>query len=494
MWRVVLEPQVDGAPGHRRLAPDRVAVDVERVRLVLDVLEAGEEGGVEQGGGHLRDAAAEVLLEDAVGDDEALGEAVLAGPLPHRVVHREGLARCQHGAVDDLGGAPDVDVAVLRVGVVGGERRDLLADVELAGVLGGEVGLLDAGLDLDGALALAAYDDLEQRVADVLGVVGQPGLARHHLRLAVDQRHGGVDRGAVAGGRGVDEAGELLGLHGRLEGAVDGLEPHHGCVLLRVEGHGRVAEVERDRRRHGGVGELLDGAVDVGGVDVGLDLGELELGGRALLAAGLVDVRRHDGLARGVEVELAPGLGLGRLDPVGRQLHLAVDGGLVDLLGEPREGLVERGLVDVDDGVELLAAGVEVPEPVGGPGAAPAGRGDRGGVVDRQAELGRVDLAGAGAGHGEAQRLGEALVEAGGQGALGAGGAAPADVDAGDGGAARHLVAGHGTGHGVAAGGQQHEDAEHQHHGLGAAGLAVVGGSLRVSAHASHSKSHYLQR
>ena len=57
--------------------PDRVAVDVERVRLVLDVLEAGEEGGVEGRRGRLRDAAAVVLLEDAVLDDEALHEAVL---------------------------------------------------------------------------------------------------------------------------------------------------------------------------------------------------------------------------------------------------------------------------------------------------------------------------------------------------------------------------------------------------------------------------------
>src|SRR5690606_34939869 len=57
---VVAEPQVDRSPGDGGLAPDRVAVDVERVRLVLDVLEPGEERGVEGGGGDLRDTAAVV--------------------------------------------------------------------------------------------------------------------------------------------------------------------------------------------------------------------------------------------------------------------------------------------------------------------------------------------------------------------------------------------------------------------------------------------------
>ena len=59
--RVVLEAEVERAPDHGRLAADRVAVDVERVRLVLHVLETGEEHRVEQRGRHLRDAAAEVL-------------------------------------------------------------------------------------------------------------------------------------------------------------------------------------------------------------------------------------------------------------------------------------------------------------------------------------------------------------------------------------------------------------------------------------------------
>src|SRR5204863_1607070 len=82
--RVVGEPQVDARPGHRRLATDGVAVDVEGVWLVLDVLQPGEEGGVEGGGRRLRDAPAVVLLEDAVLDDEALDEAVLGGALADR--------------------------------------------------------------------------------------------------------------------------------------------------------------------------------------------------------------------------------------------------------------------------------------------------------------------------------------------------------------------------------------------------------------------------
>lgn len=59
-------------------------VTFHRVRIVLDVLEAGEEHRVEGRGGDLGDTAAEVLLEDAVGDDLPLGEAVALGPLPTR--------------------------------------------------------------------------------------------------------------------------------------------------------------------------------------------------------------------------------------------------------------------------------------------------------------------------------------------------------------------------------------------------------------------------
>src|SRR6187549_1398231 len=108
---VVLEAQIHRSPGDGGLAADRVAVDVEGVRLVLDVLQAREEHRVEGRRRHLGDAATEVLLEDAVADDEALGEPVLAGALTDGVVERERLARLEDRAVDDVGGPADVGVA-----------------------------------------------------------------------------------------------------------------------------------------------------------------------------------------------------------------------------------------------------------------------------------------------------------------------------------------------------------------------------------------------
>ena len=109
---VVLELQVQARPGHRRLPARRVAVDVQRVRLVLDVLQPGEEHRVERGRRALRDPAAQLLLELAALDDVALGEAVGRGPLPHDAVQREGLPRLQHRVVDQLRRPADVDVAV----------------------------------------------------------------------------------------------------------------------------------------------------------------------------------------------------------------------------------------------------------------------------------------------------------------------------------------------------------------------------------------------
>ena len=108
---------------------------------MLDVLEPGEEHRVERGRRDLGDAAAEVLLEDAVGDDVALGEAVVLGPLADGVVEAEGLARPQQGAVDQLGGAGQVDVAVLGVREVRGEGAHPLGHLERLGVRGGEGGL-----------------------------------------------------------------------------------------------------------------------------------------------------------------------------------------------------------------------------------------------------------------------------------------------------------------------------------------------------------------
>src|SRR3546814_13086121 len=90
-YTTLFRSEVQRSPHHGGLAADRVAVDVERVRPVLDVLVAGEEHRIEHRRGHLGDTTAVVLLQDPVGDDVALDEPVRGSPLPDDVVEREGL-------------------------------------------------------------------------------------------------------------------------------------------------------------------------------------------------------------------------------------------------------------------------------------------------------------------------------------------------------------------------------------------------------------------
>ncbi len=217
-----------------------------------------------------------------------------------------------------------------------------------------------------------------------------------------------------------------------------------------------------------------------------------ELGAAVGLAAGHCEVRRHEGLAGGVEVELAAGLGLGGLDAGGGELDLTVDGGLADVLGDLRRARPRgrsRRRRRRGRGPRRRCSS---PRAVGGPrsGARRPRRPRRRGRPTGRPRPGRargcrrrapVTLTCSGSARRSSRPA--ARVRSARAGLL------PAHVDAGDGGAARHLVAGEGTGRGVAAGGQQHEDTEDQHHGLGAAGLAVVGGSLGVSAHRASLKT-----
>src|SRR5690606_32883483 len=80
---VVAELQVDGAVEDGGLAGGRIARDVVAVLGVARVLEAGEVGGVVEGGGELADAAADrgagpAMVDDA-GLDVAFGGAARAG-------------------------------------------------------------------------------------------------------------------------------------------------------------------------------------------------------------------------------------------------------------------------------------------------------------------------------------------------------------------------------------------------------------------------------
>src|SRR3712207_9590262 len=77
-----------------------VAADVEAVRLVVDVLEAGEEDRVEHRRGDLADAAADGRGERAVLDDAGLDVALGGGARPGVAVEAEGLAGPHERAVD----------------------------------------------------------------------------------------------------------------------------------------------------------------------------------------------------------------------------------------------------------------------------------------------------------------------------------------------------------------------------------------------------------
>ena len=128
---------------------------------------------------------------------------------------------------------------------------------------------------------------VEERRADVLRVVVDAGLGRHHPRLAVDQPHGRVD-GSTVGARepGPDQLRELLLVEVGHQRAVLGLHAERRREVGRAEGDPGLVEDQRDRTRDGRVGELVEPVLHVGLADVGLGRGEGQLGGVP------VDVRR----------------------------------------------------------------------------------------------------------------------------------------------------------------------------------------------------------
>ena len=201
------------------------------------------------------------------------------GPLPDDVVERERLSGLEHGAVDELGGAADVDVAVLRVGEVRRERRHLLLDLQRPGVGGRELGLGDRRLDLHLALSAGPGDQVEERRADVVRVVGDARLGGHHPRLAVDQPDGRVDGRAVLAHGVVDQGRELLGRSSGTSSPSSAFIASAGANSRGVSSHRRVPEDQRHRRRHGRVGEGVERLLHVGLVDVGLGRRQRQLGG-----------------------------------------------------------------------------------------------------------------------------------------------------------------------------------------------------------------------
>src|SRR5690606_12225100 len=114
------------------------------------------------------DAAADLvdvltLLDGAAGD-----EALLGGALPDVPVEGERLAGLDDHAVHQVREAVDVGHAALTARVLGGERRDLLRDLQFGRFLGGPVGLDDVALELRAARAAAGRRLAAGELVDLL--------------------------------------------------------------------------------------------------------------------------------------------------------------------------------------------------------------------------------------------------------------------------------------------------------------------------------------
>ncbi|UMG91472.1 hypothetical protein [Nocardioides sp. TF02-7] len=315
---------------------------------------------------------------------------------------------------------------------------------------------------------LRGDEQLGEDRRDVVGPELHARLGRHDPRLALHDAERRVD-GLPAGGGALDEAGQPLLVDAGHELAVLGHHRQRAGVLLRPEPDLGLAEDEGNRRRHRRVGEAVDRLLDVGLVDVGAGLLDREPGGLLL-----AEERLGDRGAGGVGVDGLAGHGLDDVDAVGGDQHPAVLRWRAETLGQLGEPGVQQLLVDVHDGVDVVAAGEVVPQPRRAQVLLGAGGVDRRGVVDAETDLLRAHLRrpvldlhldrACGAVAERLLELGDRVVAA-----------EAADVDTGDRRAARHLVAGHRVG-GVVGTAEQRDQQHDDQHDDPAAGSLALGG------------------
>ena len=246
--------------------PSGIARDVELVGRVGHQLQAREERGVVDGGGHLGDPAAHRVLEPAGRDLGRQHEPAVERARPQGVVEREGPARRDDRPVQDRGGALDVGDARLAAVVGGGELGHELGDAQRARL--GRGPLRAAHLE-------ARAHGGGPRVRDD---VGRDGL---HVEAAADAR--GHQAHAAAGHA---EGGVARRLLARREGGRDVLVQH-----VRVQGHAqaRGGGLEaQGRAQHLGLDRhspALEGHLHRGGHDAQGEVARL-LGGRLGRPAG----------------------------------------------------------------------------------------------------------------------------------------------------------------------------------------------------------------
>ncbi len=296
---VVLELHVQVAVVEGRLATGRVAVEVHRVWVVLDVLETREEDRIEGRGAALGDATGVLLDQVVTADHPAVDVARTRTLGAQGVVQAEGLPRLYEGVVYACRSQRQVGVAVLGIGEVGGElTRDLL-DPELRGLRGGQVGLLLGDRDADRPLGTGGGegrgDGLEEGVLlQALAVLGG-----HDDGLAAVQPDPGVHRFGEAepGGGLLHIAPELAGVRGHGEGVFRGGDLGGSGELLGAQGDLALAGVNDDRRRQRGAEGVGDDLLRLLGRELRRGGGGDGLGG------GRRQPSRTNGLGRGRLVE-----------------------------------------------------------------------------------------------------------------------------------------------------------------------------------------------
>ena len=141
--RVVSELQVERRPVHGRVPAERVAADVERVRVAFGDVEPCLPGRVECRRRDLRGPSTDLLGVLRADDDGRRLEAPRGRPLADRPVEREGAARRDERVVEGLDAQAQVRDPVGGAGVVGLVGRHTAVDAEreqVGGAAGGSRG------------------------------------------------------------------------------------------------------------------------------------------------------------------------------------------------------------------------------------------------------------------------------------------------------------------------------------------------------------------
>ena len=264
----VVEPlEVGLLPAHGGVCKALVVVggDVEVVVGARDDAQAGIAGSVEDAGGNLAHAAAELVFVLAVDDDGRGLEALLCRAFASGLVERPAAAGRDDRSVDEL--AQQLDVGDARAGAGQRDRPgcQALVDAHGLGVCGGARGLDDGVLHGDEAAGVVAEEHVLHLQGGGVAVGALAVLGLHDLDgLAVR----GVEAGVLGVALGLvsqllDEEGvDLLLVHIALQGVAAGL----------VEaGRGVIGQLEFRVLLLGGDVGLLLGAVANGQVVVGLE-------------------------------------------------------------------------------------------------------------------------------------------------------------------------------------------------------------------------------